>query len=177
MILTRFCSASAGILAGFCYEPQKIQTLLLSFILLIFCWDSILGFYRNVARILRRFCQDSGRILLGFGEDSFQILMRFSQDSAEIVLGFCLNAGFYKPYSCSDILLLMLESAQIEFPGRHFADFLGKGQKVLKSSLLDVILSTSGAKARKCSNRYSWASFCPSLASFCRLLEPRPESA
>ena len=42
----------------------------------------------------------------------------------------------------------MLESAQIESPGCHFADFWGEGQKVLKSSFLDVILSTSGAHAR-----------------------------
>ena len=62
------------------------------------------------------------------------------------------------------------ESAQIEPPGHHFVDFWSPCQKVLKSSLLDVILSTSGAKARKCSNRASWA-------SFCRLLEPTPESA
>jgi len=62
------------------------------------------------------------------------------------------------------------ESGQIEPPGRHFVDFWSQGQKVLKSSLLDVILSTSGANARKWSNRASWT-------SFCRLLEPRPESA
>ena len=35
--------------------------------------------------------------------------------------------------------------------------------------LLDIILSTSGAKARKSWNRCSWT-------SFCRLLEPRPNS-
>ena len=42
-----------------------------------------------------------------------------------------------------------LENAQIEPPGRHFVDFCSKGAKVVKSSLLDVILSTSGANARK----------------------------
>ena len=61
------------------------------------------------------------------------------------------------------------ESAQIEHPERHFVDFLRQGEKVVKSSLLGVILSTSEAKARKCSNRASWT-------SVCRLLKPRPES-
>jgi hypothetical protein len=62
------------------------------------------------------------------------------------------------------------ESAQIEAPRRHFADFWSQGQKLLRSTLPGVILSTSGAKAGKCSDRAS-------QASFCRLLEPRPESA
>ena len=43
----------------------------------------------------------------------------------------------------------MPESCQIEPPGRHFVDFWGQGWKVRKSGLLHVILSTSGAKARK----------------------------
>jgi hypothetical protein len=41
---------------------------------------------------------------------------------------------------------------------------------MLKSELLGPILSTSGAKTRKCENRISWD-------RFCRLLEPRPENA
>ena len=64
----------------------------------------------------------------------------------------------------------MPESAQSEPPGRHFVDLWSPGQKVLKPSILEVILSTSGANARECSNRASWA-------SFCRLLKPMPESA
>jgi hypothetical protein len=61
------------------------------------------------------------------------------------------------------------ESHQIEPPGTSFVDFWSQGQKVIKSSLLGLVLSTSGAKARKSSNRASWD-------WFCRLLEPRPES-
>ena len=60
------------------------------------------------------------------------------------------------------------ENTQIEPPGAHFVDFWSQSQKMLKSILLEPILSTSGAKARKCSNRVFWN-------SFCRLLEPRPE--
>ena len=45
---------------------------------------------------------------------------------------------------------------------------LDTGLKI-KSNLLELILSTSGAKARKSSNRASWD-------WFCRLLAPRPES-
>ena len=73
--------------------------------------------------------------------------------------------------------------------GDHFVDFWSQGQNAsnrafwssfcrlleprpecLKSSLLELILSTSGAKAGKCSNQAFWM-------SFCRLLEPRPENA
>ena len=43
------------------------------------------------------------------------------------------------------------------------------GRKVIKSSLLGRVLSTSGAMAGKSSNRASWD-------WFCRLLEPWPES-
>ena len=60
--------------------------------------------------------------------------------------------------------------APIEHPGRYSLDFWSQCERVFKSSLLDIILLTSGAKAGKCSNRASWT-------SFCRLLEPRPESA
>ena len=60
-------------------------------------------------------------------------------------------------------------SHQIEPPGTSFVDFWSQGQKVIKSSLLGLVLSTSGANARKSSNRTSWD-------WFCRLLEPRPEN-
>ena len=61
------------------------------------------------------------------------------------------------------------ESAQIEFPKRHFVDFWSQGQKLLRSSIPGVILSTSATKDRNCLNRTS-------QASFCRLLKPRTES-
>ena len=47
---------------------------------------------------------------------------------------------------------------------------LEQGQKMLKSTRLGSILSTSGPKARKCSNRNSWN-------PFCRLLCPLQENA
>ena len=53
--------------------------------------------------------------------------------------------------------------------GTSFVDFWSQGQKVIKSSLLVLVFSTSGANARKSLNRASWD-------SFCRLLEPRLES-
>ena len=63
-----------------------------------------------------------------------------------------------------------LESAQIEPTGRHFVDFWSQCQKMLKSSIMDVISSTSEAKAGQCSHlAYS--------TSFCRLLEQMPEIA
>ena len=43
------------------------------------------------------------------------------------------------------------------------------GSKIIKSSLLGLVLSTSGAMAGKSPNRASWD-------WFCRLLEPWPES-
>ena len=43
----------------------------------------------------------------------------------------------------------------IELPGTGFVDFWSQGQKVIKSTLLGLVLSTSGAKARKSSNRAS----------------------
>jgi hypothetical protein len=61
------------------------------------------------------------------------------------------------------------ESHQIELPGTGFLDSWSHGRKVIKSSLLGLVLSTSGAMARKSSNRASWD-------WFCRLLEPWPES-
>ena len=61
------------------------------------------------------------------------------------------------------------ESHQIEPPETGFIDFWSQGQKVIKSSLLGLLLSTSEAKARKSLNRASWD-------WFSRLLEPRPES-
>ena len=48
-------------------------------------------------------------------------------------------------------------------------DFWSQGQTIIKSRLLGMILSTSGAKARKSLNRDFWE-------WFCRLLEPKPES-
>ena len=63
----------------------------------------------------------------------------------------------------------MPESHQIEPSGTHFVDFWSQGRKVIKSSFLGLVLSTSGAKARKSSTRASWD-------WFCRLLEPRPGS-
>ena len=54
-------------------------------------------------------------------------------------------------------------------PGISFVDFWSQGQKVIKSNLLGLVFSTSGANARKSLNRASWD-------SFCRLLEPRLES-
>ena len=47
-------------------------------------------------------------------------------------------------------------------------DFWSQGQTTIKSRLLGMILSTSGAKARKLLNRDFWE-------WFCRLLEPRPK--
>ena len=57
------------------------------------------------------------------------------------------------------------ENAQIGTPGPHFVDFWAQCQKMLKSVLLEPILSTSRANARNCSNRSSWN-------PFCRLLGP-----
>ena len=61
------------------------------------------------------------------------------------------------------------ESVQIELPGIRFIGFWSQGLKVIKSSFLGLVFLTSGANARKSSNQASWD-------SFCRLLEPRPES-
>ena len=59
------------------------------------------------------------------------------------------------------------ESRQIEPPGTLFVDCLIRGWKVIKSSFLGFVLSTSGANARKSSNRFSWD-------WFSRLLDPPP---
>ena len=64
----------------------------------------------------------------------------------------------------------MQETAQTIPPGTHFVDLWSQCQKVLKSNLRELILLTSGAEARKCPDLACWP-------SFCRLLEPRPESA
>ena len=53
--------------------------------------------------------------------------------------------------------------------GLIFVDFWSQGQKVSRASLLGLLLSTSGAKARKSSNRASWD-------LVCRLLESMPEN-
>ena len=60
-------------------------------------------------------------------------------------------------------------SHQIEFLEIRFLDVLSHGWTVIQSSLLGLVLLTSGAKAKESSNRSSWD-------WFCRLLEPRPES-
>ena len=62
-----------------------------------------------------------------------------------------------------------LESYQIEPPWTGFLDVCSQGQKVIKSSFLGLVLPTSWAKAGNSSNRVFWD-------SFCRLLQPRPES-
>jgi hypothetical protein len=41
------------------------------------------------------------------------------------------------------------ESSQIEAPACHFVEFWNRDQKAIKSSILRVILLTSGANARK----------------------------
>ena len=48
------------------------------------------------------------------------------------------------------------DSHQIQPPRTGFGDFLSQGWKVIESSLLGIVLSTSGAKATKSSNRFSW---------------------
>ena len=45
------------------------------------------------------------------------------------------------------------ESQQIEIPGTGFVVFWNQCQKVIKSNLLGLVLSTSGTKAGKLSNR------------------------
>ena len=52
------------------------------------------------------------------------------------------------------------ESHQIELPGTGFVDFWSHGRKVIKSSLLELVLVTSWANAEKSLNRVSWDSFC-----------------
>ena len=62
-----------------------------------------------------------------------------------------------------------MESHQIKLPGIRFVgfiDFLSQGRKVIKSRFLGMVFLTSGAKARKSSNRVF-------RDSLCRLLEPR----
>ncbi len=80
----------------------------------------------------------------------------------------CLNRGSWSSF-CR-LPESKPESAQIESPETHFVDFWRQRQKMLKSKLLELILSTSGAKAIKCLNRSSWS-------SFCRFPEPKPDNA
>ena len=61
------------------------------------------------------------------------------------------------------------ESHQIEYPGIGSVDIWSHGQKVIKSSILGSVSSSSGAMARKSLNRLSWD-------RFRRHLEPWPES-
>ena len=78
------------------------------------------------------------------------------------------NRVFWSPF-CR-LLEPRPENAQIDPSGVHFSDFWSQGLEMLKSTFLELILSTSGAKAWKCSNRSFWS-------SFCRLLEAWPENA
>ena len=78
----------------------------------------------------------------------------------------CLNRASWDSF-CR-LLEPRPESHQIKLPGTGFLDFWSQRQKVFKSSFLGFVLSTSGAKARKSSNRVSWD-------WFSRLLEPTPE--
>ena len=48
------------------------------------------------------------------------------------------------------------ESHQIEPPGNGFFEFWGQGQKGIKSRVLGLVLSTSGADARKSLIRTCW---------------------
>ena len=61
-----------------------------------------------------------------------------------------------------------LESHQIEPPGIRFVDCWSQWQKFIKSRLLGLVWSTSGAEARKSLKQTSWD-------RFSRLLESRPE--
>ena len=79
----------------------------------------------------------------------------------------CLNRASWDSF-CR-LLEPRPESHQIKLPGTGFLDFWSQRQKVFKSSFLGFVLSTSGAKARKSSNRVSWD-------WFSRFLEPTPES-
>ena len=60
------------------------------------------------------------------------------------------------------------ETHEIEPLGGGFLDFWSQCQKITNSSFLVLVLSTSGAKARKTSNWVSWG-------QLCRLLEPRSD--
>ena len=74
----------------------------------------------------------------------------------------------WKPLFCRT-LDPRLENHEIELPGTGFNDFWSQGQKVIKSSLLGLVVPTSGAKASKSINRAPWD-------CFCGLVEPRLES-
>jgi hypothetical protein len=54
-------------------------------------------------------------------------------------------------------------SHQISHPGIGSVDIWGHGQEIIKSSILGSVPSTSGAMARKSSNRASWDRFRPHL--------------
>ena len=72
----------------------------------------------------------------------------------------CSNLSFWNT-SCI-LLEPLTESAQIDRSGAHFVDFWSHWQKLLKSIIPELILSTSGAKGRKCSNRAFWEHLRPS---------------
>ena len=59
-------------------------------------------------------------------------------------------------YSFCRLLEPRPESHQIEPPGNGFVDFWGRGQKGIKSRVLGLVLSTSGAEARKSLIRTCW---------------------
>ena len=75
-----------------------------------------------------------------------------------------------EPYMLKTYLRNTIAPAEIILltSGTHFVDFWSQGLKMLKSILLEIILSPSGV-SRKSPNRAFWS-------SFCRLLEPRPEN-
>ena len=80
-ILLRICEASAGIRAGFCYEPWKIQTLLLLLLLSVV----------HSAKILLSFCWDPSRILLRALENTNLVVVVVH--SIKILLGFCRSSA------------------------------------------------------------------------------------
>jgi hypothetical protein len=96
--------------------------------------------------------------------ENIQSLLELILSTSEAKAGKSSNRAFWNSF-CR-LLEPRPESHQIEPPGTGFVDFWSQGKKVIKSSLLGPVLSTSGAKARKSSNRASWD-------WFCRLLEPR----
>ena len=68
-----------------------------------------------------------------------------------------LNQDFWDWLCC--LLEARPESQQIETSGIDFVDFWGQGHNVIKSNLLGMILSTSGAKDIKSSNPTPWEWF------------------
>ena len=71
---------------------------------------------------------------------------------------FWIIENSWKPLFCW-FLDPRLENHQIKPPGIGFVDFWSHGRKVIKSSLLGLVLSTSWANAEKSLNRVSWTRF------------------